>query len=89
MSRRNTTRLGILGTLLIGYVLGYIAACSNTQPTKPVAASQPDNAIHDEKPGQQEAQQPITISPTKANANRDVYFPGSASCVLGQPDNED
>ena len=76
MSRRNTTRLGILGILLVGFVLGYIAACSNTQPTKPVAASQADNAKPDEKP-QQEAQRPPTISPTKATANRDVYFPGT------------
>jgi hypothetical protein len=29
MSRRNTTRLGILGILAVGFVFGYIVASSN------------------------------------------------------------
>ena len=39
MSRRNTTRLAILGILFIGFVLGYMVACSNIQPSTPVEAA--------------------------------------------------
>ena len=62
MSQRNTTRLGIPGILLIGFVLGYVVACSNNQPVKSVSASQDDNAESDATP-QQEAQQAAAISP--------------------------
>ncbi len=77
MSRRDTTRLGILAVLLIGFVLGYGAASSSNEPAKSVKANQDDDAKADEKPVSHESQQPPAISPTKAAANRDVYFPGT------------
>ena len=51
MSRRNTTRLGILAVLLIGFVLGYFVACSNNSSTKSVNANQDDNAKAGKAPG--------------------------------------
>lgn len=40
MSRSSKTRFGIVTVLGIGFVLVYIAACSNPQLSKPVEASQ-------------------------------------------------
>jgi ribonuclease Z len=76
MSRRNTTRLGILGILFIGFVLGYVVAGSNNQAATSAQANQDNSAKPDTK-RRQRAQQPLAVSPTKATANRDVYFPGT------------
>ena len=77
MSRRTTTRFGILGILTIGFVLGYIVACSNTQPKNTVEAAE-------EKPdGTTEKANNVTFlpdaSPTKARpaSEREAYFPGT------------
>ncbi len=41
MSRRSKTQIGVFGILTAGFVLGYIAACMNVKPEKPVTAQQP------------------------------------------------
>ena len=44
MSRTNRTRVSILAILGIGFVLGYIVACTYNQPTKPTNTAQANQA---------------------------------------------
>ena len=71
MSRRTRTRFGVFGFISVGFVLGYIVACSNTQLTNPPNAAEANEA-DDSK-----AAAIANISPTKALSNRDMYFPGT------------
>ncbi len=69
MSRRNTVRSGILGFLLLGFVLGYIVAKSKSLPEKSAQASQ-ENDIG-------EGASATKWSPTKAYPTQEAYYPGT------------
>lgn len=45
MSRHTKTRFGVITILGVGFVLGYIVACSNTQPAKSTSAEEAEKAI--------------------------------------------
>ena len=84
MSRSSKTRFGVLSVLGVGFVLGYVVACSNTQPTESVEAGQDDNTKANEEPnsskklpsdGNSDANS--KSSPVKPVANRGVYYPGT------------
>jgi ribonuclease Z len=72
MSQSSKTRFGVLGVLGIGFVLGYIVACSNTQPSKSVEANEDNN-----EKGKQSTPAVAKRSPTGTVPDRDIYFPGT------------
>ncbi len=79
MSRSSKTRFGVLGVLGIGFVLGYVVACSNTQPTKPSNAAD-EKAKQAAGVGSGVPAEPTALplaSPVKALGARDVYYPGT------------
>ena len=84
MSRRNATRLGIYGVLLIGFVLGYTVACNRNQPSTSANAGQDDSAAPNEDHGEEDDSSTDGISvantkpsPVKPTSDRDVYYPGT------------
>ena len=80
MLNRNTTRLGFISILLIGFVLGYLAAI---QPSKSAEANQdatdstPDEPTDGNAGTTFVALQTQDRSSTRPNTDRDVYYPGT------------
>ena len=79
MSRRTRSRFGVLGILGIGFVLGYIVACSKTQPTQSVEASQTDNAKANEVPGNPRN---LSMTPTASSSRVSPRFTLSSQRAL-------
>ena len=81
MSRRNTTRLATLGILVIGFVLGYMVACSNTQPSTLVEAADDQQTQDATAATKVEASADQTATAKNAAVGimspRDMYFPGT------------
>ena len=73
MPRSTRTRFGVLAVLGVGFVLGYIVACSNTEPAKPSKAAESDKTAVT-------AQTPPQTSSDKADAEPDkrkTYYPNT------------
>lgn len=66
MSRRNATRLGVLGLVAVGFVMGYVIASGGGILATQAEAAQSDGT----------AQEPL-VSPVKATSDRDVYYPNT------------
>ena len=81
MSRRNTTRLAILGILVIGFMLGYMVAYSNTQPSTLVEAAEDQQTQDATAATKVEASADQTATAKNAAVGimspRDMYFPGT------------
>ncbi|GAG90396.1 unnamed protein product, partial [marine sediment metagenome] len=83
MSRSSKTRFGVLGVLGVGFVLGYVVACSNTQPTNPSNAAEANDgekAKQAARAGSGTPTKPTALpstSPVKALGAREVYYPGT------------
>jgi ribonuclease Z len=74
MSRRTKTKFGILGILVVGFLLGYIVAFTNTLPTNPSnAAEAGDSSGAAETATKTEP----AVSPVKARPDRDTYYPNT------------
>lgn len=87
MSKRTSTRLGIVGVLVIGFVGGYITA---NQPKMEASAEQFDSADNNESTRESTPTAPTAIAPantapnarpvshdTKPTQPLDVYYPGT------------
>ena len=68
MLRKNSTRIAILGLLVIGFTLGYVVASKNSGLPKTVEASQSVDVQPDVD---------AYASPVKPVENRGVYYPGT------------
>ena len=58
MLRISNRRLGILGVLGVGFILGYVAACSDPQPSRPVKAAQTEDEEQGESQESNAAENP-------------------------------
>ena len=67
----------ILAVLGVGFILGYIVACSNTQPTKPSNADEEKQVADIESGAPSDPASLPSASPVKALGAREVYYPGS------------
>ena len=84
MSRRTSTRFGVLGVLGVGFVVGYIAACSNTQPTKPSNAAEADKNEEPTKIAEQPNVDRKTQEPSgNVNGPKIVLAQNNAPVVAG------
>ena len=85
MSRRATTRFGILGLLTLGFALGYLAACSNSERSQGVEASsgngqQPKTAAKSGQSGKDKGGVQPKAAAAKADAKperRKTYYPNT------------
>ena len=85
MSQRNTIRTGVLGILLVGFVLGYIVACSSNERAKSVAANQdadPSTGAssldgHDQSEAAAASTNKPKITSTGKLPDPNIYFPGT------------
>ena len=66
MSRTTKTRYSVAAILGIGFVLGYIVACSRTQNPGPAGTAQA-----------QDSDAESAVSPVKARMTRDTYYPNT------------
>ena len=63
MPRNPRTQFGIFVILGVGFILGYVVACNNTQPIQPAAAAETESTPE--------------VSPTKAPSLRETYYPNT------------
>jgi ribonuclease Z len=78
MSRYSSGRCAILAVLGIGFVLGYIAACSKTRPSQPAEAAQADDQQKNTTDAGSKADGTVEeVSPVKARSPRDTYYPNT------------
>ena len=77
MSRETKKQLGIWGILGIGFLLGYVAACSKSETSNPESSQTflPTAHAQEQKP---------KMSPVGAVSDRDVYYPGSEPLGLDE-----
>ena len=72
MSRRSKNRFGILVVLVVGFVLGYVVACSNTQPTDSSNAAETDEGVTTKQ----------VVSTQGGTSQAAITSPEAGSCVL-------
>ncbi len=79
MSSHTKIRFGVVTILGVGFVLGYIVACSNSEPAKSTNAEEAENTIASNGKLDDTSETTVAASPSpvKAIDDRDVYYPGT------------
>jgi ribonuclease Z len=74
MSRETKKQLGIWGVLGIGFLLGYVAACSRTEPTD---RAEVQAQVETGEEADSETSAPSEWSRTQPHPKQEVYYPGT------------